>query len=88
LRCSTTSYGGRPRDLSERGRIGIFNRSYDEEVRIVRVHRELLLAEGLSDKPHDDKDLWHDRYRLITNLERALHANGTHRQILSPPVQG
>ncbi len=65
------------RDLPERGRIGIFNRSYYEEVLIVRVHRELLLAEGLPDKPHNDKDLWRDRYRSITNLERHLHANGT-----------
>ena len=65
------------RDLPERGRIGIFNRSYYEEVLIVRVHRELLLSEGLPDKPHDDKDLWHDRYRSIANLERHLHANGT-----------
>lgn len=65
------------RDLPERGRIGIFNRSYYEEVLIVRVHRELLLAEGLPDKPRDDKDLWYDRYRSITNLERHLHANGT-----------
>jgi PPK2 family polyphosphate:nucleotide phosphotransferase len=65
------------RDLPERGRIGIFNRSYYEEVLIVLVHRELLLSEGLPDKPHDDKDLWHDRYRSITNLERHLHANGT-----------
>ncbi len=65
------------RDLPERGRIGIFNRSYYEEVLIVRVHPELLLGEGLPDKPYDDKDLWHDRYRSITNLERHLHANGT-----------
>ncbi len=42
------------------------------------MHRELLLAEGLPDKPHDDKDLWRDRYRSITNLERHLQANGTH----------
>ena len=65
------------RDLPERGRIGIFNRSYYEEVLIVRVHPELLLAEGLPDKPHNSKDLWQDRYRSITNLERHLHANGT-----------
>lgn len=65
------------RDLPERGRIGIFNRSYYEEVLIVRVHRELLLNEGLSDAPHDEKTLWHDRYRSIANLERHLHANGT-----------
>ena len=65
------------RDLPERGRIGIFNRSYYEEVLIVRVHRELLAGEGLPDAPHDDKTLWHDRYRSITNLERHLQANGT-----------
>ena len=65
------------RDLPERGRIGIFNRSYYEEVLIVRVHRELLASEGLADAPRDDKSIWHDRYRSITNLERHLHANGT-----------
>lgn len=64
-------------DLPERGRIGIFNRSYYEEVLIVRVHRELLLGEGLPDAPHDDKELWRDRYRSISSLERHLHANGT-----------
>jgi len=65
------------RDLPERGRIGIFNRSYYEEVLIVRVHREILLGEGLPDTPHHDKALWRDRYRSISNLERHLHANGT-----------
>ena len=65
------------RDLPERGRIGIFNRSYYEEVLIVRVHRDILLSEGLPDAPHDDKTFWHDRYRSISNLERHLHANGT-----------
>jgi PPK2 family polyphosphate:nucleotide phosphotransferase len=65
------------RDLPERGRIGIFNRSYYEEVLIVRVHRELLVGEGLPDAPQDDKSVWHDRYRSISNLERHLHANGT-----------
>ena len=65
------------RDLPERGRIGIFNRSYYEEVLIVRVHREILLDEGLPDAPHQDKALWHDRYRSIANLERHLHINGT-----------
>ena len=53
------------RDLPERGRIGIFNRSYYEEVLIVRVHREILASEGLADAPHDDKKLWRDRYRSI-----------------------
>src|ERR1700722_17627235 len=65
------------RDLPERGRIGIFNRSYYEEVLIVRVHRDILLSEGLSDVPQDDKTLWRDRYRSISNLERHLHLNGT-----------
>ena len=65
------------RDLPERGRIGIFNRSYYEEVLIVRVHRDILLSEGLPVAPHNDKALLHDRYRSISNLERHLHANGT-----------
>jgi PPK2 family polyphosphate:nucleotide phosphotransferase len=64
-------------DLPERGRIGIFNRSYYEEVLIVRVHPELLSGEGLPDLPHDGKEVWHDRYRSIMNLEKHLHANGT-----------
>jgi hypothetical protein len=49
------------RDLPERGRIGIFNRSYYEEVLILRVHRAILLAEGLPDPPRHDKKLWHGR---------------------------
>jgi PPK2 family polyphosphate:nucleotide phosphotransferase len=65
------------RDLPERGRIGIFNRSYYEEVLIVRVHPEILRNEGLPDAPHDEKTIWHDRYRSIANLERHLHGNGT-----------
>jgi PPK2 family polyphosphate:nucleotide phosphotransferase len=65
------------RDLPERGRIGIFNRSYYEEVLIVRVHPELLSGEALADVPDDDKKFWRQRYRSITNLERHLHANGT-----------
>jgi len=65
------------RDLPERGRIGIFNRSYYEEVLIVRVHREILLSEGLPDTPRDDNTLWRHRYRSISNLERHLHDNGT-----------
>ncbi|HLO21768.1 MAG TPA: ADP-polyphosphate phosphotransferase [Sphingomicrobium sp.] len=65
------------RNLPERGRIGIFNRSYYEEVLIVRVHREILRSEGLPDEPRDDKTVWHDRYRSIADLEKHLHANGT-----------
>ncbi len=65
------------RDLPERGRIGIFNRSYYEEVLIVRVHPEILRAEGLPDAPSHDKAIWHRRYRSIANLEKHLHDNGT-----------
>lgn len=65
------------RDLPARGRIGIFNRSYYEEVLIIRVHPELLSGEALVDPPSDDKTFWHQRYRSITDLERHLHANGT-----------
>ena len=65
------------RDLPPRGKIGIFNRSYYEEVLIVRVHRDLLAGEGLPDAPHHNKTLWHDRYRSIVDLEKHLHANGT-----------
>jgi len=65
------------RNLPERGKIGIFNRSYYEEVLIVRVHHELLVAEGLPDAPKHDETLWHGRYRSIVNLEKHLHANGT-----------
>jgi PPK2 family polyphosphate:nucleotide phosphotransferase len=65
------------RDLPERGKIGIFNRSYYEEVLIVRVHPAILYSEGLPDVPHEDKSVWHDRYRSIANLERHLRVNGT-----------
>jgi len=65
------------RNLPERGRIGIFNRSYYEEVLIVRVHREILRAEGLPGLPSQEKKLWQARYRSITGLERHLSANGT-----------
>jgi PPK2 family polyphosphate:nucleotide phosphotransferase len=65
------------RDLPERGRIGIFNRSYYEEVLIARVHPEILRSEGLPDALHNEKTVWRDRYRSIVDLERYLHGNGT-----------
>jgi len=65
------------RDLPERGRIGIFNRSYYEEVLIVRVHSSILYSEGIPDASSDDALIWHGRYRSIVDLERHLHANGT-----------
>jgi len=65
------------RDLPERGRIGIFNRSYYEEVLIARVHPEILRSEAIPDAPQHKKKVWHDRYRSIVDLEKHLHANGT-----------
>jgi PPK2 family polyphosphate:nucleotide phosphotransferase len=63
--------------LPERGRIGIFNRSYYEEVLIVRVHREILDAERLPKQALEGKKIWKDRYRSIVDLERHLGCNGT-----------
>jgi PPK2 family polyphosphate:nucleotide phosphotransferase len=65
------------RRLPERGRIGIFNRSYYEEVLIVRVHPEILLSQGLSEQLRDEKTIWKERYRSIVDLEEHLHRNGT-----------
>jgi PPK2 family polyphosphate:nucleotide phosphotransferase len=65
------------RDLPERGQIGIFNRSYYEEVLIARVHPEILRSEGLPDAPRDEKTVWRERYRSIVDLERHLSRNGT-----------
>ena len=65
------------RDLPARGKIGIFNRSYYEEVLITRVHPEILKNEGIPDATHADKGVWRDRYRSIVDLEKHLHANGT-----------
>lgn len=65
------------RDLPERGRIGIFNRSYYEEVLIARVHPEIIRKEHLVDLPRHEEDLWTGRYRSITDLERHLCCNGT-----------
>jgi PPK2 family polyphosphate:nucleotide phosphotransferase len=64
--------------LPERGRIGIFNRSYYEEVLVVRVHPELLRGEGLSKELHDEKTCWEERYRSIIDLESHLELNSTH----------
>jgi PPK2 family polyphosphate:nucleotide phosphotransferase len=63
--------------LPERGRIGIFNRSYYEEVLIVRVHPELLAAEGVPESKRDDGDIWDKRFESIRDLERHLHRSGT-----------
>jgi len=63
--------------LPERGRIGIFNRSYYEEVLIVRVHPEILQAQALPDDALANPDFWSARYESINALERHLHHNGT-----------
>lgn len=65
------------RYLPERGRIGIFNRSYYEEVLIVRVQPEILHSEGLPKELLDEKTIWRDRYRSIVDLENHLYRNGT-----------
>src|ERR1039457_5900146 len=65
------------RDLPERGRIGIFNRSYYEEVLIARVHPEILRNEGVAVAPLDEKAIWHQRYHSIVELERHLFRNET-----------
>jgi PPK2 family polyphosphate:nucleotide phosphotransferase len=65
------------RDLPERGRIGIFNRSYYEEVLIVRVHPEILHSEGFGGGSLDEKTVWESRFRSIVDLEQHLHRNGT-----------
>ncbi len=64
------------RDLPEAGKIVIFNRSYYEEVLIVRVHPEILHAEALPDDG-DAARIWSERYESIVGLERHLVRNGT-----------
>jgi PPK2 family polyphosphate:nucleotide phosphotransferase len=63
--------------LPERGKIGIFNRSYYEEVLVVRVHPEMLVGQGLPEGLRDEKNIWRERYRSITDFEAHLHRNGT-----------
>ena len=65
------------RRLPERGHIGIFNRSYYEEVLVVRVHPEILRGQGLPPELRDEKTVWEERYRSIVDLEEHLHRNGT-----------
>jgi PPK2 family polyphosphate:nucleotide phosphotransferase len=63
--------------LPERGRIGIFNRSYYEEVLVVRVHPEILGGQGLPEELCDEKTIWKERYRSIVDMEKHLFCNGT-----------
>jgi PPK2 family polyphosphate:nucleotide phosphotransferase len=63
--------------LPERGRFGIFNRSYYEEVLIVRVHPEILASERLPKELVHPKKIWNQRYDSIRALEKHLHESGT-----------
>jgi PPK2 family polyphosphate:nucleotide phosphotransferase len=63
--------------LPERGRIGIFNRSYYEEVLVVRVHPEILRSQGLPEELRDKKDIWEQRFQSIVDMEKHLHRNAT-----------
>ena len=65
------------RCLPERGRIGIFNRSYYEEVLIVRVHPEILANQGLPPEELKHSDFWERRFQSISSFEKHLHRNGT-----------
>jgi PPK2 family polyphosphate:nucleotide phosphotransferase len=63
--------------LPERGRIGIFNRSYYEEVLIVRVHPEILQKQNIPESLLDEDGIWEGRFRSILDLESHLCRNGT-----------
>jgi PPK2 family polyphosphate:nucleotide phosphotransferase len=65
------------RCLPERGRIGIFNRSYYEEVLVVKVHPNLVKSQHIPNADADDKKFWEHRYESINNFERHLARNGT-----------
>jgi len=63
--------------VPERGRIGIFNRSYYEEVLVVRVHPEILASQKLPQELKEDKDIFDDRLKDIRHFENYLARNGT-----------
>jgi PPK2 family polyphosphate:nucleotide phosphotransferase len=64
--------------LPERGRLGIFNRSYYEEVLVVRVHPEILDRQQLPEKTRRDKNIWKTRFEEMRNFESYLTNNGIH----------
>ena len=66
------------KNLPERGKIGIFNRSHYEEVLVVRVHPSILEGQHLPDEIKNDKNIWKSRFGQIRNFESNLAANGTH----------
>ncbi len=65
------------RCLPERGRIGLFNRSYYEETLVVRVHPEILARQPLPEKIRDSEEIWGDRFKSIRHFEQHLARNGT-----------
>lgn len=65
------------KNMPERGRIGIFNRSHYEEVLVVRVHDGILQAQRLPDEIKNDKNIWKQRFKQIRNFEDYLVDNGT-----------
>ena len=66
------------KNVPERGKIGIFNRSHYEEVLVVRVHPQILQSQHLPDDIRNDKKIWKKRFEQIRNFESGLAANGTH----------
>lgn len=64
------------KDLPERGRIGIFNRSYYEEVLVVRVHPDILAKQQLPPEVKANNSIWRERYEQINNFEKYLTQNG------------
>ena len=76
------------KQLPERGRIGIFNRSYYEDVLIVRVHPQILQGKQLPEKIKSDKNIWQKRFAQIRNFENYLAENGySHNEIFSSRFQ-
>ena len=65
------------RQLPARGMIGVFNRSYYEEVLVVREHHKMLVSEDIPHEKGHDKAIWKGRYRSIVEFEQHLHRNGT-----------
>jgi PPK2 family polyphosphate:nucleotide phosphotransferase len=66
------------KNLPERGKIGIFNRSHYEEVLVVRVHKEILQTSQLPPELKNDKNIWKKRFEHIRDWEQHLTQNGTH----------
>jgi PPK2 family polyphosphate:nucleotide phosphotransferase len=66
------------KNAPERGRIGIFNRSYYEEVLVVRVHPQILNNQSLPVDVKNDKNIWKKRFTHIRNYENYLAENGIH----------